>query len=1782
MNGNSNGSGGGRFAKRPFNTTSNSNPNPEETIKSRVGNGWQSRIKDNGTTSKSSTNSRFDPNPTTSRNRTDGSTSNPSSRNPLIINDQPSTSKSSFSNGSTSPIKSSSSNNGKSSTTKIPRRPPSPEISSPESSFSKRRTAYRSGNTDGGTTDGEGYADEVEIATASVNTVRRVGVGSGPTTSSSSTSNISSTTPNKLKKFTSSTSPSNQHQILPKILASSPSGSYRPLEPIPSSTSLSNLGDDSFPPPNSSPSSTRKISSSAQDSDEDEGINQSKTVSRFTSNKSKSSKDSNPTNQTYDTSTDGSTTTTTVLASIFDESDNNDEEDSSPRETLMIPSSRNSLLRQLAAEQARVEVNTFQYQILSSNELEEYQNELKQLERRSKDVRHKLIVRTRIRDAAVKLRRAHRRTPSQSAANGSSVDRDPSSSSNFRERRNPSISTSGGKSIEDALPQIPPSPAYSTINGLPSPGLVHLLELHHLVEIDLQLSQMNRKLREELEESQRNGSGKIDDEEFKTVEEALNRSRRKKIGQDSRHETSRNLTQLQQDLESHKSQLDSSRNKSPNPKGNSRNWKLLIQKIKNYSKKEHNYSFAFERNLNDTEERLKEEEKILAQMLGKVDGREEMDDLLSMIKSGGNSSIKKDRLAGQGIQDLLRNVSEHISDLGQELNRLGGLNEKRRTRPSYDEEEEDDVSDDDQDLNRNRSIRNQFKDSESTKVDSQLILELEKSKKQLEDSAREREDRLKLEIENLKKESQNKEKENLKALQESKDQLEKLKVEAEKSKKEAAEKSKATNTSSSPFKTPSPLRSGRDFKDIARITELEKEVEKLKLTNKISSKSSTTSISAGTTSSRGISQDNEASEELLEARKVLKELSLMLPPSETLTKINHQVSSSSSTSSPSPPSILDSQLSALALVLQPGGSKALPSLPSNNSEMDYGSSSNNTTAISSSSSTSFTTTSQNHESEYESLPERLRVTLMTARSAALLARDVDANNQRMGDVVSFKLGDVIPADLRLFDSVNVSIDQAAWTGESLPSSKKVGDQCFSGSTCKQGEGEGIVIAGGKNSFFGRAATLIGQDDVFIVAQLCVLYPAYHYDYRRGIDSILVLLIGGVPIAMPTVLSVTLAVGAQQLAKFKAIVTRIAAIEELAGVDVLCSDKTGTLTTNQLTVDQEITKTYGGNFSKSDVVQFACYASRLENADAIDKCIVGALPDPSRAHAGIKVLDFVPFNPVDKRTVVTYLDESTGQVKRVSKGMTGVIIDLCSRNKTQAQEQALEKRCRGIRQSYLRSTSSYTKTTIESAQELGLRVIMCSGDQLLICIETAKSLGLGGANPVMFSSKVLVSGGVPAGYSSLDDMVEKVDGFAGVFPEHKYEIVRRLQDLGHLVAMTGDGMNDAPALSKANVGIALTYFIQSLVSISYDAARGASDMVLTEPGLSTIIEAIRGARIIFQRMRNYAIYACSVTIRIVVGFSIMAFAYEFDFPPFMILIIALLNDGTVMTISLDRVKPSLTPDHWDLVEIFSYAIAYGLYLAGSTIALLNVIWGNYFLRGYFWSYGYHEDINAPEVHMIIYLQVAMISQALIFVTRSQSWSFLERPSVWLLAAFAIAQAIASTIAAEADWGFTLLPLFLEVGLVSFGSGTSFGEYLREIERDDLASPLFSPQNLLFLFRSLFRYFPMDLIKFAVRAAVVYFRGTNAGADRELSKQRRQHAPCPSRSESFTTLVLNSSRLQDVSVSERRRSLSLKESSRDSLRDKLNKLVQDCRCTPAAHEGSPFCFASISRFSSVMST
>ncbi|KAG0741849.1 hypothetical protein G6F62_007343 [Rhizopus arrhizus] len=672
-----------------------------------------------------------------------------------------------------------------------------------------------------------------------------------------------------------------------------------------------------------------------------------------------------------------------------------------------------------------------------------------------------------------------------------------------------------------------------------------------------------------------------------------------------------------------------------------------------------------------------------------------------------------------------------------------------------------------------------------------------------------------------------------------------------------------------------------------------------------------------------------------------------------------------------------------------------------------------------------------------------------------------------GDIISIKLGDVVPADGRLIAAHGqVSIDQAALTGESLPVGKEAGDEVFSGSTVKQGEAEAIVIGTGTNTFFGRAAKLVGDanDDVghlqtilakignfclvtitlFIILEILVMYPRFHYAYRVGIDNILVLLIGGIPIAMPTVLSVTLAIGAKQLAEHKAIVTRITAIEEMAAVTILCSDKTGTLTLNKLIVDKPTIKQYS-EASGDDIILLSAYASRTENQDAIDFCIVNSLPDPKLAREGIEELEFKPFNPVVKRTEITYKRLSDGKVLRVTKGMSHTILDLCSRDKTEEQIKALNDDVDEFARRGLRALAvavdevpsgevegeglgfrligllpiydpprSDTKETIDRAIALGVSVKMITGDQLAIGKETGRRLGMGDN---MFLSKTLKEG-PPAGsgYSDVDEMVLHCDGFAGVYPEHKYEIVERLQAMGHMTAMTGDGVNDAPALSKANVGIA--------VADATDAARSAADIVLTEPGLSVIIEAIIGSRQIFQRMRNYSIYTCSVTIRVVVGFAILVFAFQYNFPPFMVLILAILNDGTIMTISTDRVKPSPYPDAWNLREIFSYAIVYGLYLTASTVAFFAVIYKTTFFETHF-SLPHNvnaegvKDVNDGVYHSVIYLQVSTISQALIFITRSRGFFFTERPSIMLMCAFIVAQLVATFIAVYADWGFTEL-------------------------------------------------------------------------------------------------------------------------------------------------------------------
>ncbi|EFJ34065.1 hypothetical protein SELMODRAFT_83063, partial [Selaginella moellendorffii] len=710
-------------------------------------------------------------------------------------------------------------------------------------------------------------------------------------------------------------------------------------------------------------------------------------------------------------------------------------------------------------------------------------------------------------------------------------------------------------------------------------------------------------------------------------------------------------------------------------------------------------------------------------------------------------------------------------------------------------------------------------------------------------------------------------------------------------------------------------------------------------------------------------------------------------------------------------------------------------------------------------------------------------------------KEMEAKFLTPGDIIAIKLGDIIPADARLLEGDSLKIDQSALTGESLPVTKRPGDEVLSGSTCKVGEMNAVVISTGVHSFLGKAAHLVDSTNnvghfqkvltsignfcicsiaVGIFVEGIVMWAAHHQTYRQGMENLLVLLIGGIPIAMPTVLSVTMAIGSHRLSQQArlfwngfyhsgAITKRMTAIEEMAGMDVLCSDKTGTLTLNKLTVDKSLVEVFPKDMDQDTVVKLAARASRLECQDAIDAAIVGMLSDPSEARKDIEEIHFLPFNPVEKRTAITYIEN--GKWYRASKGAPEQILALV--HNKQALSQRFHTVVEQLAQRGLRSLAVAIQEvpeeskdspggpwtlcgvlplfdpprhdsadTIRRALNLGVNVKMITGDQLAIGIETGRRLGMG---TNMHPSKTLLGENKGELGPEMDELIENADGFAGVYPEHKYIIVKRLQEKRHIVGMTGDGVNDAPALKKADIGIA--------VADSTDAARSAADIVLTEPGLSVIISAVLTSRAIFQRMKNYTIYAVSITIRIVLGFALLSIIWKFNFSPFMVLIIAILNDGTIMTISKDRVKPSPSPDSWKLKEIFATGITLGTYLALITVLFFYLVQETNFFQRVFRV----SDISGKptELNSAVYLQVSIVSQALIFVTRSRSWSYVERPGFLLLAAFAAAQLVATIISAHLHLGFAKIH---PIGWKWCG--------------------------VIWLFSIVF-YIPLDIIKFAIR-------------------------------------------------------------------------------------------------------
>lgn len=646
-------------------------------------------------------------------------------------------------------------------------------------------------------------------------------------------------------------------------------------------------------------------------------------------------------------------------------------------------------------------------------------------------------------------------------------------------------------------------------------------------------------------------------------------------------------------------------------------------------------------------------------------------------------------------------------------------------------------------------------------------------------------------------------------------------------------------------------------------------------------------------------------------------------------------------------------------------------------------------------------------------------------------QDIAARELVPGDIIRIRLGDVIPADVKLSAGDYLSIDQSALTGESLPVNRKTGDIGYSGSVVKQGEMDALVTATGANTFFAKTAKLvesagavshfqkavlhIGNFLIIVALVLCTLLVVVQLtrgeSFIEVLQFVLILAVASIPVAMPAVLSITMALGALELSKQKAIVSRLQSIEEMAGIDILCSDKTGTLTQNKIKLGEPIL------FEAKDaneLILAGALASKEENNDAIDLAVIAGLTSKSILD-DYTLENFTPFDPVSKRTAAQ-LKTSSGKTTEVSKGAPQVIFDLCGLKGdplAKAKQDVMDLAEKGFRTlgvaqkddadwRFLGILSLFdppredSAETIAQAKAHGIEVKMVTGDNTAIAREISGQLGMG--THIHPAGEFFSEGDDPGNLSpEKAAAIETADGFAEVFPEHKYGIVKAMQGRGRLVGMTGDGVNDAPALKQAEVGIA--------VSGATDAARGAAALILTAPGLSVIIKAVEVARQIFERMMSYTIYRVTMTIDIMVFvvlsmliFPTVAGHNFYPLTPIMIILLALLDDIPIMTIAYDRTRIDPKPVRWQMPKVLTIASTLGSLSVVQTFGLLWLAMSVF-----------HLDKDPQHLQTMLFLQLVVAGHLLLFVTRTAKFFFVRPlPSWQLFTAILVTQVVAVLI------------------------------------------------------------------------------------------------------------------------------------------------------------------------------
>ncbi len=639
--------------------------------------------------------------------------------------------------------------------------------------------------------------------------------------------------------------------------------------------------------------------------------------------------------------------------------------------------------------------------------------------------------------------------------------------------------------------------------------------------------------------------------------------------------------------------------------------------------------------------------------------------------------------------------------------------------------------------------------------------------------------------------------------------------------------------------------------------------------------------------------------------------------------------------------------------------------------------------------------------------------------------EIEAAKLVPGDIVHLRLGDIVPADIKLIEGEYLTLDESVLTGESLPVDKNISDMTYEGAIIRQGEMDGVVVGTGLNTFFGKTTELVQKAQTrshfqkavvkignyliiiaVILVSIVVLVGILRAEkFLELLQFALVLIVAAIPVALPAVMMVSMAVGATQLAKKKAIVSKLLSIEEAASIDVLCCDKTGTLTQNQISIAEAIPyKTY----SEKDVILFGGLASKKESRDPIDDAFFDKIKEDKEIDSSFskyQILSFKPFDPVKKRTEARAKGVNNKEFN-ISKGAIQVILSLVQGDQDFQQHVnnlGKEFASSGFRALAVAKTNDqniweYIGTvalhdppredsldTIKTANSLGINVKMVTGDHIEIAKQIAGNLGIG--TNIVNSSEIL-------GKSDAEtiSLVENANGFAEVYPEHKYHIVELLQDKDHVVGMTGDGVNDAPALKKADIGFA--------VSNATDAAKSAADIVLTDPGVSVIVKATEESRQIFERMKSYAVYRIAETVRVLIFLvlSITIFAL-YPITAIMIVILALLNDLPIMTIAFDNARISKYPVRWKMQRVLIVSSVLGV--AGVAFSFTILLVGKFVFL-----------LDPGVLQTFIFLKLAVAGHMTIYLTRTEEDHFWKRPfpAKVLLIACESTQVVATIFAA----------------------------------------------------------------------------------------------------------------------------------------------------------------------------